>query len=115
VFIIAHYPMLYPSAATGFPANSSIAGTSLNRILRDLIATKDTMPVLVQGVARFCFYCETADDHDADNCPIESTITCIYCSNATGPKNQKYRRRAQGHHGGRCILRYRPHTRKFPA
>jgi hypothetical protein len=46
---------------------------------------------------------------------FKSTTTCIYCSNLTGPKNQKYRRRAQVHHGGRCILCYRHYTRKFPA
>ena len=114
-FIIAQYSMLYPSTNTGLPTDSSIAGTSLNRILHDLMATKDTMPFLERGFAQFCFYCEAVDDHDADDCPLRTTITCIYCFNATGPKNAKYRKRAEGHHGGRCILRYCHHTRKIPA
>lgn len=113
--LIAHFPMLYPDTTTGFPADSSTAGASLGGILRDLMASKDSMPVLEQGVAQFCFYCEMSDDHDADNCPTKESLVCIYCSNTVFPKNQKYRQRAKGHSGARCILRYRHHVRKFPA
>jgi hypothetical protein len=114
VFLIAHFAMLYPTTAEGFPKDSSIAGRSLDYMLRDLQSTKDTMPALERGVAQFCFYCEAANDHDAENCPVKSTIICKYCANAMGKKNAKYRQKAKGHNAERCIFRYHHDVRKFP-
>ena len=113
-FLIIYFPMLYPNISSGFPVDASIASQTINDIWTELAANKGFVAPLDKGFANFCFYCETADDHDADNCPTKSDIICQLCSNALGPKNRDFRRKAKGHWAERCTFHYNHHVRKFP-
>ncbi|KAF2829054.1 hypothetical protein CC86DRAFT_287433 [Ophiobolus disseminans] len=106
--------MLYPDTAEGFPADSSIAGRSINDLFAELAAHKNSMSPLKQGIARFCFYCEAADLHDPDAWPVKQSIICKFCSNAMGPKNAKFHQKARGHQTERCTFHYKHVVRKFP-
>jgi hypothetical protein len=61
-----------------------------------------------------CFYCETAEDHDTEDCPTKSSLVCSYCANAMGSQNKRYRVVAVGHSNEHCAKRYNHHVRQFP-
>lgn len=84
VFLIALFPILFPTASGGYPSDPTIAGQSVNEIRAKLAQGKETMAPLSVGYAKFCFYCETADDHEADACPNKGEIVCELCKNASG-------------------------------
>jgi hypothetical protein len=110
--VIVFFPMLYPDSVGQFPGDPSIAGQSINQIWSELMANKDSATALTIGHAQYCFYCETADDHDGDNCPAKSTVACQLCSNAIGKKNARFRQNRH-HQTSRCVFHYKHHVRKF--
>jgi hypothetical protein len=114
-FIFALFPLLYPDTASGsWPSDPTIAGRTINEIWRDLARNKDNMPLFTIGHERFCFYCQPADDHDAEDCPSKASLVCSYCANAMGAQNKRYHNAASGHSSSRCVKRYNHHVRQFP-
>jgi hypothetical protein len=114
-FLIALFPLLYPNTASGsYPSDPTIEGQTINEIWQDLACYKDTMLPLAIGYERLCFYCETAEDHDTEDCPTKSSLVCSYCANAMGSQNKRYRVVAVGHSNEHCAKRYNHHVRQFP-
>ncbi|KAJ4368426.1 hypothetical protein N0V83_006783 [Neocucurbitaria cava] len=113
-FLITLYPLLYPGTTAGFPPDASMTGQSIKQIWTELAASKQTVASPTWGVAQFCHYCETANDHDASSCPVQDTIICQLCSNAVGKKNKSYRDKAAGHQTDRCLFQFNHHVRRFP-
>jgi len=118
-FLLILFPILYPTTSGGFPADSSIAGRTINDIFSELAANKNNVPILTEGYAQYCFYCDTPDLHDgtdADPCPAKGTlaITCQLCINTVGKANKKYRERAHDHQTHRCTFQWSHVCRKFP-
>jgi hypothetical protein len=114
-FMTALFPLLYPGTASGsWPSDPKIAGRTINEIWRDLARNEDNMPPLAVGNERFCYYCELADDHNAENCPTKANLACSYCANAMGAQSKRYCNAASGHSSSRYVKRYNHHVHQFP-
>jgi hypothetical protein len=108
------FSVLYPDTASGYLEDPSIADQSINEIWTGLAACEDTMLTVVVGFSSFCFYCEAAESHDAEDCQVKPTIVCQLYKNANGKKNAKYPSRAVGHQTSRCRFQYKHAVRPFP-
>jgi hypothetical protein len=118
-FLIIFFPMLYFDATSGFPIDPSISGLTIKDIWADLAEIKNNMTPVDQGFVRFCYYCDTPDDHDGTDespCPVKDTdiITCQLCINTVGRKNKAYCDRAHGHQTHRCTFQWSHYCREFP-
>jgi hypothetical protein len=116
-FLVVLFPVLYPNTPRAqFPADCTIAGQPINDIWEDLAGVKKAITPQTWGVAQFCWYCEQADAHDADACPIKDTIECDLCAKAPGPENKRFRSKAYriGHQTSRCTHQFRHYIPPMP-
>ncbi|KAI4934214.1 hypothetical protein J4E85_002070 [Alternaria conjuncta] len=117
-FLVVLFPVLYPGTPCNqFPPNCTIAGRSINDIWTDLAEEKKAILPQTWGTAQFCWYCEKADVHDADACPVKETIECDICAKAPGPENKRFRSKQYrfGHQTSRCTHQFRHYIPPLPA
>ena len=106
--LIALYLTVYPDANDGFPKDSKIDGKDVKDIWASLTQAKQQMSAPTWGYYRFCFYCETAIEHNAEDCTTKLDQECVHCATAPGPANAKYRakKKRTGHRESRCTFQY---------
>jgi hypothetical protein len=117
-FLVIVFPVLYPGTPLqNFPTDCNIAGRTINDMWTDLAEERKAIAPQTWGTAQFCWYCEMADAHDADACPVKETIECDICAKAPGPENKRFRSKPYrtGHQSSRCTHQFRHYIPPMPA
>jgi hypothetical protein len=115
--LIVLHPILYPGAYIPFPANSSINGQSLNEVLDEVALAKQKVQPPTWGYAKYCFYCEVADDHDSEEKEAcKAVLKCTLCASAPGSQNKRYlsKQNRMGHTVARCVHQYKHFIPSLP-
>ncbi|PSN61759.1 hypothetical protein BS50DRAFT_639044 [Corynespora cassiicola Philippines] len=112
--LFALFTKLYPDAGNKYPEDSSISGRILTQILSDVSEVQLAKEQHDWGFEKFCFYCDTLNDHDT--CPERRAgiPPCQLCSNVRGASNARYRKKASTHLTSRCHLAKRHNLPSLP-